>query len=76
MVTITIECEFFTHKQKHQIDKKIPRKDKNFSTRLTYAIKKMKKHPIVWLILKISRRKVRLVNYKVKGKPKFKFTKI
>ena len=36
-------CEYITNKQKHQIDKKVLRQDRDFSTRLNYANKKVRK---------------------------------
>ena len=41
-------CEYISNKQKHQIDKKILRQDKNFSTRLNYANKKRRE---IWMIM-------------------------
>ena len=35
-------CEYIINKQKHQIDKKVRRQYHNFSTRLNYAIKKIR----------------------------------
>ena len=35
-------CEYIINKQKHQIDKKILRKDRDFSTRLPYANEKIR----------------------------------
>ena len=35
-------CEFIINKQKHQIDKYVRRQDRDFSTRLNYAIKKIR----------------------------------
>ena len=35
-------CEYIINKQKHQIDKKVRRQDRDFSTRLNYAIKKIR----------------------------------
>ena len=35
-------CEYIFNKQKHQIDKKVPRQDRDFSTRLNYANKKIR----------------------------------
>ena len=35
-------CEYIINKQKHQIDKKVLRQDHDFSTRLNYAIKKIR----------------------------------
>ena len=36
------KCEFIINKQKHQIDKKVFRQDRDFSTRLNYANKKIR----------------------------------
>ena len=35
-------CEYIFNKQKHQIDKKVLRQDRDFSTRLNYANKKIR----------------------------------
>ena len=35
-------CDYIINKQKHQIDKKVLRQDRDFSTRLNYAIKKIR----------------------------------
>ena len=35
-------CEYIINKQKHQIDKSVLRQDRNFSTRLNYANKKIR----------------------------------
>ena len=35
-------CENIINKQKHQIDKKVLRQDRDFSTRLNYANKKIR----------------------------------
>ena len=35
-------CEYIIHKQRHQIDKKVLRQDRDFSTRLNYANKKVR----------------------------------
>ena len=35
-------CEYIINKQKHQIDKNVRRQDRDFSTRLNYAIKKIR----------------------------------
>ena len=35
-------CEYIINKQKHQIDKKVRRQDRHFSTRLNYANKKIR----------------------------------
>ena len=39
-------CEYIINKQKHQIDKKVPRQDRDFSTRLNYANKKIRE---IWM---------------------------
>ena len=39
-------CEFNINKQKHQIDKKVLREDRDFSKRITYANKKMRE---IWM---------------------------
>ena len=39
-------CEYIINKQKHQIDKKIPRQDRDFSSRLNYGNKKIRE---VWM---------------------------
>ena len=39
-------CEYIINKQKHQIDKNIRRQDNDFSTRLNYAIKKIRE---IWM---------------------------
>ena len=41
-------CEYIINKQKHQIDKKILRQDRDFSTRINYANKKKRE---VWMNL-------------------------
>ena len=35
-------CEYIINKQKHQIDKKVLRQERDFSTRLNYATKKIR----------------------------------
>ena len=39
-------CEFVINKQKYQIDKKILRQERDFSTRLSYANKKVRE---IWM---------------------------
>ena len=39
-------CEYIINRQKHQIDKKILRQDRDFSTRLNYANKKIRE---IWM---------------------------
>ena len=51
-------CENTIDKQKHQIDKKILRQERDISTRLNYANKKLQKQIILWLILKIIHQKI------------------
>ena len=36
-------CEYIINKQKHQIDEKVFRQDREFSTRLNYAVKRLEK---------------------------------
>ena len=52
-------CEFIINKQKHQIDKNVHRQDRDFSTRLNYADKKIREIWInKWLILIIIQQKI------------------
>ena len=37
-------CEYKINKQKHQIDKNVLRQDRDFSSRINYANKKLEKH--------------------------------
>ena len=41
-----IICEYLIDKQKHQIDTKVLRQDRDFSTRLNYAYEKMRE---IWM---------------------------
>ena len=41
-------CEYIINKQKHQIDKQVLRQDRDFSTRLNYANKKIRD---IWMIM-------------------------
>ena len=38
------KCEYIINKQKHQVDKKVLRQERDFSTKLTYASKKNKRY--------------------------------
>ena len=38
------DCEYIINKQKHQIDKKVRTQDHYFSTRLSYASKKIREN--------------------------------
>ena len=51
-------CEYIINKQKHQIDKNVPRQGRDFSTRLNYADKKSEKYLLIWLILIIIQQKI------------------
>ena len=52
-------CEYIINKQKHQIDKKVLRQDRDFSSRLNYANKKIIEIYIyIWLILLIIHQKI------------------
>ena len=42
------KCEYIINKQKHQIDKNVLRQERDFSTRLNYANKKIRE---VWMNL-------------------------
>ena len=53
-----INCEYIINKQKHQIDKKVRRQDRYFSTRLPYAIKKIREIYFLWLIILIIQQKI------------------
>ena len=69
-------CEYIINKQKHQIDKKILRKDRDFSTRLNYANKKIREF---WMDMvntsnNTSEDKINKLQ-QFKGKTKLKFFK-
>ena len=67
-------CEYIINKQKHQIDKKIPRQERDFSTRLNYAHKKKKE---IWMnMFNTTYNSTEDMIYKLqqlKGKTKLKF---
>ena len=45
-------CEYIINKQKHQIDKKVVRQDRDFSTRLNYANKRIRD---IWMNMVITK---------------------
>ena len=51
-------CKYIINKQKHQIDENILRQDRNFSTRLNYANKKLEIYILIWLMLIIIQQKI------------------
>ena len=69
-------CEFIINKQKHEIDKNVRRKDRDFSTRLNYANKKIRD---IWM--NMVNTKYNTIEDKInklqslKGKTKLKFYK-
>ena len=70
-------CEYIKSKQKHQIDEKILRQDRDFSTRLNYANKKIKE---IWMnmVNTTYNSTEDLINklQQLNGKTKLKFFKI
>ena len=69
-------CEFIINKQKHQIDKNISRRDRDFSTRLNYAKKKIRDF-CMNMVNTRNNSTEDMVNklQQLKGKTKFKFYK-
>ena len=69
-------CEFIISKQKHQIDKKVLRQDRDFSTRLIYANKKIRE---IWMnmVSTTYNSSEDMINklQSLKGKTKFEFHK-
>ena len=69
-------CEYIINKQKHQIDKKLRRQDRDFSTRITYASKKIRE---IWIkmVNTIYNSKEDMINklQELKGKTKLKVYK-
>ena len=69
-------CEFIINKQKYQIDKKILRQDRDFSTRLNYANKKIRE---IWMnmVNTIYNSTEDMIDklQQLKGKTKLKFYK-
>ena len=69
-------CEYIINKQKHQIDKKVLRQDRDFSTRLNYANKKIRD---IWMnMINITYNSTEDMIDKLqssKGKTKLKFYK-
>ena len=67
-------CEFIINKQKHQIDKNILRQDRNFSTRLNYANKKIREIYINMVYTNFNSTEDMIIKLKsLKGKIKLKF---
>ena len=52
------KCDYIINKQKHQVDKKVLRQERDFSTKLTYASKKKEIFGWIWLILHIFQQKI------------------
>ena len=69
-------CEYIFNKQKHQINKQVLRQDRDFSTRLNYANKKIKEKYINLVNTKYSSTED-MINklQELKGKTKLKFYK-
>ena len=69
-------CEFIINKQQHQIDKKILRQDRDFSTRLNYANKKIREIFINMVNTKYNSTEDTIDKLQsLKGKTKLKFYK-
>ena len=69
-------CEYIINKQNHQIDKKVPRQDRDFSTRLNYANKKIREIFINMVnTTNISSEDMINKLQSLKGKTKLKFHK-
>ena len=70
------KCEYTIKKQKHQVDKKVLRQDRDFSTRLNYANKKIRD---IWMNMINTAYKSAedMINklQQLKGKTKLKFYK-
>ena len=69
-------CEYNINKQKHQIDKKVQRQERDFSTRLNYANKKIRE---IWMNMVNttynSTQDMIIKLQQLKGKTKLKFYK-
>ena len=69
-------CEYIINRQKHQIDKKVLREDRNFSTRLNYAKKKIRE---IWMnkVITTYNSTEEIINklQQSKGRTKLKFYK-
>ena len=67
-------CEFIINKRKHQIDKKVLRQERDFSTRLNYANKKIRE---IWMnmVNTTYNSTEDMINklHELKGKTKLKF---
>ena len=69
-------CEYIINKQKHEIDKKVRRQDRDFSTRLNYAIKKIREIYINMVNTKYNSTEDMINKLQsLKGKTKLKFYK-
>ena len=69
-------CEYIINKQKHQIDKKVLRQDRDFSTRLNYANKKIREIYINMVNTNYnSTEDIFIKLQQLKGKTKLKFYK-
>ena len=70
-------CEYIINKQKHQIDKKVLRQDRHFSTRLNYANKKIREIYINMVNTNYNSTDDMIIKLQqLKGKTKLKFYKI
>ena len=69
-------CEYIINKQKHEIDKKVRRQDRDFSTRLDYANKKIREIYIIMVNTSYNSTED-MINklQELKGKTKLKFYK-
>ena len=65
-------CEYIINKQKHQIDKKVLRQDRDFSSRLNYANTKIRE---IWMNMVNSTGDIIDKLQSLKGKTKLKFYK-
>ena len=69
-------CEYIINKQKHQIDKKVLRQDRDFSTRLNYANKKIREIYINMVNTTYNSSEDMIIKIQsLKGKTKLKFYK-
>ena len=69
-------CEYIINKQKHQIDKKVLRQDRDFSTRLNYAIKKIREIYINMVNTTYNSTEDMIIKLQeLKGRTKLKFYK-
>ena len=69
-------CEYIIDKQKHQIDNKVLRQDRDFSTRLNYANKKIREIYIYLVNTTYNSTEEMIIKLQqLKGKSKLKFYK-